>query len=142
MCFARQVAAFLTATAVLFPVTAAQSAVEPPVNQPLVKAWSAVSGMSAQQVVDLATTLPAGVDDAGTPWCDATAEVTGTLQGEFGETLVAHNNDGLHLWGSEQMGTWTMVLARPDRTSCVVASGIGYTGDASPVAIFSTAGLI
>lgn len=141
MTFARQAAALLTATAMLFPVTAAQSAVEPHGKQPVVKAWSAVSGMSARQVVHMATTLPTGGDDADTPWCDVNAEITGTLAGEFGETLVARKSDGLHLWGSAEMGTWTMVLVRPDRTSCVVASGIGYTDDANPVTIFNTAGL-
>ena len=97
--------------------------------------------MSARQVIDLAATLPAGVSDAGTPWCDATSEIAGALGSEFGERLVLSKQGGLHLWGSAEMGTWTMLLTRPDQTSCVVASGTGYHDSTDPAAIFRQAGL-
>ncbi|WP_136648732.1 hypothetical protein [Paracoccus aeridis] len=137
----RTAALILAATAAVAPVTAAHSAVEARGELPAVKAWSAVAGMSARQVVDLAGTLPTGSADAGTPWCDASAQIHGALDAEFGETLVLAKRDGLRLWGSDEMGTWTMVFERPDGSSCIVASGIGYQDGTDPSVIFRTAGL-
>ena len=137
----RTAALVLAAATAVAPITAAYSAVEARGELPSVKAWSVVAGMSARQVVDLAGSLPAGVSDAGTPWCDANAEIHGALDAEYGETLVVSKRDGLRLWGSDEMGTWTMVLERADGSSCVVASGIGYHDGTDPSAIFRSAGL-
>ena len=40
------------------------------------------------------------------------------------------------------MGTWTVVLERPDATSCVIASGIGFRDGTSPDAYFTRVGLL
>ena len=45
------------------------------------------------------------------------------LADEFGGKKVATGAQGIALWGSDRMGTWTMVLERADATSCVIASG-------------------
>ena len=83
-------------------------------------------GAEALQVGDLAR-----VDAKGLAGLDA----------EFGETLVLAKRDGLRLWGSDEMGTWTMVFERHDGSSCIVASGIGYQDGTDPSVIFRTAGL-
>ena len=93
-------------------------------------------------VAELARTLPLSDQAAGDqPWCDRQAEVERTLSHDFGEEKVATGARGMVLWGSELMGTWTMVLERADATSCVVASGIGYSDTTSPQVFFSKAGL-
>ena len=48
---------------------------------------------------------------------------------------------GTQLWGSDQLGTWTLVAPRDDQTSCIIASGIGFSDDRSTQAYFQVAGL-
>jgi hypothetical protein len=106
------------------------------------RGWSAMAGMDPRAVAELARTLPLSDQAAGDqPWCDRHAEVERTLTHDFGEEKVATGARGMVLWGSELMGTWTMVLERADATSCVVASGIGYSDTTSPQVFFVKAGL-
>ncbi len=106
------------------------------------RGWSAIAGMDPSAVAELARTPPLSDQAAGDqPWCDRQAEVERTLSHDFGEEKVATGARGMVLWGSELMGTWTMVLERADATSCVVASGIGYSDTTSPQVFFSKAGL-
>lgn len=106
------------------------------------RGWSAIAGMDPRAVAELAQTLPLSEDATGDqPWCDRHAEVAQTLTHDFGEEKVAAGAQGLVLWGSDLMGTWTMVLERADATSCVIASGIGYSDAASPQEFFVKAGL-
>ena len=39
------------------------------------------------------------------------------------------------------MGTWTLVATRPDDTSCIIASGIGYDDRKAAEVYYTTAGL-
>lgn len=106
------------------------------------RGWSAIAGTDTRAVIEMARTLPLSqqaTDDQ--PWCAQSAEVARTLADDFGERKIATGAKGTVLWGSALMGTWTMVLERADATSCVVASGIGYSEDASPRVFFTSAGL-
>ena len=106
------------------------------------RGWSAIAGMDPRAVAELAQTLPLSDEAVGDqPWCDRRAEVERTLAHDFGEEKVANGARGMALWGSELMGTWTMVLERADATSCVIASGIGYSDATSPQVFFTRVGL-
>lgn len=136
--------AVLAALIAVLPVTAAQSAIDTATHpEAAVKGWTAVAGMSGPDVLHLARTLPLATDATGDqPWCAAVAEVRDALKSEFDETLVTRRADGTQLWGSDSMGTWTVVLTRHDQTQCVIASGIGYEDGANPLAYYAKVGLI
>ena len=135
--------ALATAVAAALSVTAAQSAVDPaPVSKTPVKGWTAVAGLSGPALIELARTLPVATDtDGDQPWCDASGVVRLALASEFAESLVTRRADGTQLWGSDLMGTWTVVLDRADDTQCVIASGIGYQDGTDPATFYSKVGL-
>lgn len=111
-------------------------------NQANPRGWSAIAGMDTRQVLEIARNLPLSQETQDDqPYCDRAPEMARTLQQDFDEKLVAHGNDDTSLWGSTLMGTWTLVLNRPDRTSCVIASGIGYSAHTSPMLYYHQAGL-
>ena len=133
----------LAAALAALPVGAAQSAVAPsPLQGMTVKGWTAVAGMSGPEVVELVRNLPAQTTEASgnLPWCDAAPVVSTALKAEFDEDLVARRADGTQLWGSDLMGTWTVLLER-GRTHCVIASGIGYQDGVDPGAFYAKVGL-
>lgn len=109
------------------------------------RGWSAVAGTDTASVIEMAATLPATDMGAGdTPYCDADPAIARTLSQDFGESLIdGATIDGrdAQLWASPVMGTWTLVLARPDATSCIVASGIGYRDNTNPDVYYTQAGL-
>lgn len=105
------------------------------------RGWSAIADMDPRQVRDMARSLPISDDATGDqPWCDSDASIEAALSHDFGEERVAAGAENTALWGSDIMGTWTMVLERSDATSCVIASGIGYDKDTSPRSYFINAG--
>ena len=65
------------------------------------------------------------------------AAVADALRSEFEEQPVTHRADGTQLWGSDLMGTWTVVLGRADGTQCIIASGIGYQDGTDPLAFYA-----
>lgn len=133
-----------TAATAAFAVVPAQSAIlsSPTLNAP-VRGWTAVAGLSGPEVVELVRTLPVETEASGhLPWCDAAPVVNAALSTEFEENLVARRADGTQLWGSDLMGTWTVLLARGDDTNCVIASGIGYQDGVDPGAFYAKVGLI
>lgn len=134
--------AFALALAAL-SVGAAQAALVPsPVVVLPVKGWAAVAGMSGAEVVELARALPVETDAAGDrPWCDTGPVIHAALTAEFDETLVSRRVDGTQLWGSDVMGTWTVLLERADSTHCVIASGIGYRDGVDPGTFYANVGL-
>lgn len=140
-----RLAALALGAAVMLPA-AAMSAIESyrgPDVQP--RGWSAVAGSDTASVIEMAATLPASEMGAGdTPYCDADPAIARTLAQDFGESLIdgaqIDGNDA-QLWGSPVLGTWTLVLARPDATSCIVASGIGYRDNTNPDLYYARAGL-
>ncbi|KGJ03367.1 hypothetical protein IT41_14470 [Paracoccus halophilus] len=106
------------------------------------RGWPAIAGMDTRAVIELARRLPLSESASpDQPWCDHSAEVAQVLSHDFDEERVASGGGGTVLWGSDLTGTWTMVLERPDATSCVVASGVGYRDGASPRHFFTSAGL-
>lgn len=111
-------------------------------NMATPRGWSAVAGMDARDVREMARGLPASEEAVpGQPWCGRDAEVAASLRHDFEEERVASNGHDTALWGSALLGTWTMVLERPDDTSCVIASGIGFRDGAAPSAYFTKVGL-
>ncbi|WP_134679615.1 hypothetical protein [Paracoccus ravus] len=107
------------------------------------RGWSAIAGTEPRAVRDMARELP--VSDQATadqPWCAASDEIAQSLSEDFEEEKVATNGSDTALWGSDMMGTWTVVLERPDATSCVIASGIGFSADQGPRRYFVQAGLL
>ncbi|MFI0396420.1 hypothetical protein [Paracoccus jiaweipingae] len=104
------------------------------------RAWTAIAGADTASVMEAARSQTA--NGAETPYCDATGTVQTTLDHDFGEAFVSKGRDGTELWGSNLMGTWTLVMDRGDQTSCVVASGVGFNEKTSPQRYFALAGLV
>ncbi|RDW13304.1 hypothetical protein [Paracoccus thiocyanatus] len=106
------------------------------------RGWSAMAGLEPRAVREIARTLPASASaPEDQPWCERDADLENTLRHDFGETRIADGAQGTTLWGSDLMGTWTLVFERPDATSCVIASGIGFSDRASPQIFFTEAGI-
>lgn len=76
-------------------------------------------------------------------YCDARDVVADTLRHDFAETprLVAVTADGMtmELWGSEVMGTWTVVHHGGDGISCIVTSGQGWTSATDAAVVMDAA---
>jgi len=57
--------------------------------------------------------------------------VVARLAEYYGEKLDAlglrTDRELIEIWSSDQAGTWTILMTRSDGTSCVVASGTGWT---------------
>ena len=140
----RKAATAALALAILLPV-GAQSAVERIRSTPMPRSWSAVAGADTASVIRMAEDLDAGAGiGAEAPYCDANPEIARTLSQDFGESIVDDSRVGgadTQLWGSPAMGTWTLVLAREDRVSCIVASGTGYADNVNPDIFYAEAGL-
>ena len=105
-----------------------------------------MAGLDTRAVMDRADSFAAGdLAAADAPYCDTAAMVGQTLAHDFGESLVDDSRVGsadTQLWGSDVMGTWTLVMARKDHTSCIVASGVGYSDATDPQVFYTKAGLI
>ncbi|MEF9601177.1 hypothetical protein O4J55_02145 [Paracoccus sp. PXZ] len=138
-----RIAPALLAVLLALPGQSAQAAIQTrEENMANPRGWSAIAGMDPRAVREVARTLPLSenaVDDQ--PWCDRKAELERTLRHDFGESKVASGGEGTTLWGSQVMGTWTVVFERPDATSCVIASGIGFSDGTNPEVFFVKAGL-
>ncbi len=106
------------------------------------RGWSAIAGMDVQSVIDLAQNLPLSSEATeDQPYCTQSGQMARALKDDFDEVLVAHGAQDTSLWGSQEMGTWTLTLNRADRTSCVIASGVGYSKHANPMQFYHQAGL-
>ncbi|SMO74598.1 hypothetical protein [Paracoccus laeviglucosivorans] len=127
---------------IALPATGALATITARSDNPEPRGWSAVAGMDPRAVREMARTLPPSAEAVeDQPWCDMDAEVEASLKQDFDETKIATNGRDTALWGSDLMGTWTVVLERPDQTSCVIASGIGFSGAANPAAYLTKVGL-
>ncbi len=77
--------------------------------------------------------------------CMMHAAMAENLNHDFAEKRVETrvSDDGLvmELWGSEVMGTWTILHKGTDGVSCIVTSGIGWAADAAPDQVFASADL-
>jgi hypothetical protein len=108
-----------------------------------VEAWSALEGVPIPALLQQAQDLPVSDMAVGDqPYCAKDREIQQTLKHDFDEKPVdASQHAGTQLWGSQQMGTWTLVAPRPDDTSCIIASGIGYQDSRDVKVYYRTAGL-
>lgn len=138
---AQRTASLMMAGSVALLIAApAQSATRP--DQPI-QGWSAMDGVAAGALLKQARRMPTSdmalVDQ---PYCAENAEIHATLKQDFNESRVdASQHEGAELWGSDQMGTWTLVAPREDATSCIIASGIGFTSARDVELYYRTAGL-
>ena len=111
-------------------------------NQP-VQGWSAMQGIEPAALLEDIQTMPVSemaVDDQ--PYCADDAAIAATLEQDFAEHPVDYDRGARHAAvGSDQLGTWTLVATRADQTSCIIASGIGFSDDRSTQAYFQVAGL-
>jgi len=59
--------------------------------------------------------------------CAARDKVVGKLSSGYGETFAGgglqNSNRIYEVWLSEEKGTWTILMTRPDGSTCVMASG-------------------
>lgn len=111
-------------------------------TQPI-QGWSAMQGVTpAALVVDIRTMPVSEVATDDQPYCATDAEIAATLRQDFDEHPIELTGaQGTQLWGSDDLGTWTLVAPRDDQTSCIIASGIGFSDDHGAQAFFTVAGL-
>lgn len=113
-----------------------------PASQP-VQGWSAMQGIEPVALLNDIRSMPVSevaTDDQ--PYCAADAEISATLEQDFSEHPVDLTGaQGTQLWGSEQLGTWTLVAPRDAQTSCIIASGIGFSQARSTAEYYTVAGL-
>lgn len=112
-------------------------------HQQPVSGWSAMADTDTATLLRQVRNLPladlAGPDQ---PYCAAQAEISFTLAHDFDESRIEVDpHAGTVLWGSDSLGTWTMVAPRGDGTSCIIASGIGFDPDRDPARYFASVGL-
>jgi hypothetical protein len=81
----------------------------------------------------LAATPSARADQA----CAERALVVQRLAERYGETLRSmglHQGDALvEIYSSDATGTWTILMTRPDGTTCLLAAGQQWEQDAGPL---------
>lgn len=107
-----------------------------------VQGWTTTKGLDIPALPDRARDTPASDMAVGDrPYCAEDREIRHTLQQDFAEKPVDASHEDAELWGSEQMGTWTLVAPREDKTSCIIASGIGYHPAKDVEIYYRTAGL-
>ncbi|MEO6300077.1 MAG: hypothetical protein ABIV25_11160 [Paracoccaceae bacterium] len=79
------------------------------------------------------------------PRCESQPAMAMILARDYDETPVEYRvvGEGLkvELWGSTEMGTWTLVHNGDDGIACVVSSGIGWTLNSTPDDVFKNAPL-
>ena len=99
----------------------------------LVRAATAVALLAATPAADAEETRA----------CAERSRVVQKLAEKFGETLRSlglHRDDGVvEIYSSEETGTWTILMTRPDGMSCLLAAGQRWEQDvasagASPAA--------
>ena len=69
--------------------------------------------------------------------CAAREKVIKKLSEQFGETLKSlgmHKDDAvIEVYSSDDTGTWTILVTRPDGTSCLLAAGQRWEQDVQPI---------
>ena len=83
----------------------------------------------------LAATPAANAEE--TRACAERTRVVQKLAEKFGETLRSlglHRDDGVvEVYSSEETGTWTILMTRPDGMSCLIAAGQRWEQDVHPL---------
>ena len=100
------------------------------------------AGMGGLSVYDLVERAAPALN---APRCEGQAQMANILARDYSEHPVDRRvvGDGLHvvLWGSTEMGTWTLVHDGDDGITCVISSGIGWTDQSVADQIFANAPL-
>jgi len=69
--------------------------------------------------------------------CAERTAVVSRLAEKYGETLQSmglHRNNGVvEVYASDETGTWTILVTRPDGTACLLAAGQMWEADATPL---------
>jgi hypothetical protein len=69
--------------------------------------------------------------------CAQRDKVIKKLEEKFGETLRSlgmHEDKAvIEIYSSEKTGTWTILVTRPDGTSCLLAAGQRWEQDVQPI---------
>ena len=64
--------------------------------------------------------------------CAPREDAVAYLADEYGESRqgIGLSSDGtvMEMFSSTETGTWTITVTRPDGTTCMIASGVGYEG--------------
>ena len=64
--------------------------------------------------------------------CAPREDAVAYLTREYGESRqgIGLTSDGtvMEMFSSAETGTWTITVTRPDGTTCMIASGVGYEG--------------
>ena len=62
--------------------------------------------------------------------CAQREAVVEKLEGRFGEIFAGgglqNSNSVFEVWLSEEQGTWTILMTRPNGVSCIMASGTNW----------------
>jgi len=86
--------------------------------------------------VGLLSTTPYA-EAEGRQTCAKREQVVQKLEEKFGETLRSiglHQSDGVvEVYSSDETGTWTILMTRPDGITCLLASGQLWEQDAAPL---------
>lgn len=148
--FATIVRAACVAMLAAAPVTAVAATPAPPMSdaaQPsgarTVEGWSAMVDVSLAEILAKLDDLPLSEQASHEqPYCASDDEIALTLRHDFAEEVVlTAGAEGTEIWASELMGTWTVVAPRMDETSCIVASGIGFSPRTDAEVYYSSLGL-
>jgi hypothetical protein len=83
--------------------------------------------ISLTAAATLAATLPAAAQGLS---CGQRDEIVATLIDVYGENFsgggLQDDSAVYEVWTSEENGTWTILLTRPNGTSCVMAAGTDW----------------
>lgn len=111
-------------------------------DQP-VQSWPAMMGVDTPSLLQQAQDLPTSDMAIGEqPYCAHDSEIQQTLSQDFHEDRIDDKaHQGTELWGSDKLGTWTLVAPRSDNTSCIIASGIGFDKKRDIEVYYRNAGL-
>ena len=64
--------------------------------------------------------------------CAPRDDAVGYLSREYGESRqgIGLTSEGgvMEMFSSGETGTWTITVTRPDGTTCMIASGVGFEG--------------
>jgi hypothetical protein len=94
---------------------------------PLARAVNAAGLLAATPAAEAQTQPP----------CAKRDQVIRKLEEKYGETLRSiglHKSDGVvEIYSSEETGSWTILMTRPDGMSCLLASGQLWEQDAGPL---------
>lgn len=68
--------------------------------------------------------------------CADRTQVVSRLEERYGETLQSmglnQNNTVVEVYASEETGTWTILVTRPDGVACLIAAGQMWDGTPAP----------